>query len=68
VRQYRIFVLNEAGRVVGVSAALFDSDDEARQWARSMDDGGPMELWAPDYQIDWRPGVRESSPDRRPAA
>jgi photosystem II stability/assembly factor-like uncharacterized protein len=51
LQQYRVFFFNEAGRVCGISAALFETDHDARQWARSLDDGRFMELWAPDHEV-----------------
>ncbi len=51
LQQYRVFFFNDAGRVCGVSAALFENDHEARRWARSLDDGRLMELWSPDREV-----------------
>jgi hypothetical protein len=51
LQQYRVFFFNDAGQVCGVSAALFEGDHEARQWARSLDDGRLMELWSPDREV-----------------
>ncbi len=51
LQQYRVFFFNDAGQVCGVSAALFDDEESARQWARSLDDGLLMELWSPDHEI-----------------
>lgn len=50
--QYCVYFLDDGGRVTGLSAALFDTDDAAGRWASDISDGRPIELWSPDRRVE----------------
>lgn len=52
VSQYCVYFLDDGGRVTGLSAALFESDDAAGRWAADISAGRSIELWSPDRKVE----------------
>ena len=52
VSQYCVYFLDDGGRVTGLSAALFESDDDAGRWAADISEGRAIELWSPDRKVE----------------
>jgi len=42
---YRLYILNDAGRIVGAVEAMHDGDAEAIAWAKQQLDRNDLELW-----------------------
>jgi hypothetical protein len=42
---YRLYFLNDAGRIEHAAEALYESDKEAIAWAEGQPEGRDLELW-----------------------
>lgn len=60
--QYSVYFLDDGGRVTGVSAALFETDDAAGQWASDISEGRSFELWSPDRKVEVGSGISQAPP------
>jgi hypothetical protein len=60
--QYSVYFLDDGGRVTGVSAALFETDDAAGRWASDISEGRSFELWSPDSKVVLPSGVSQADP------
>jgi hypothetical protein len=59
--QYCVYFLDDGGRVTGLSAALFESDDAAGRWASDVACGRHIELWSPERRVEIGPAPSEVS-------
>jgi hypothetical protein len=48
---YRLYVFDQTGHIRGVTVLNCENDEEAAAYARSHNDGRPMELWNRDRPI-----------------
>ena len=66
VSQYCVYFLDDGGRVTGLSAALFESDDAAGRWAADISEGRSIELWSQDRKVEIESATVSTPPAAAP--
>ena len=47
----RLYFMDDAGHIVRAAEALYDTDDQAIEWAEQQLDGQDLELWSGDRVV-----------------